>query len=89
MQNEEDVKKLASRSVSIRSIIELWSAAKCTQSLHNSLKSYPLNLSYFAPEKSFKIEVETYGKRFSQKEKVDKIEVNIILIETYNFAMKD
>lgn len=31
--------------------------------------------SYFHPDNSFKIEVETFCKHFSQKEKVAKIEV--------------
>ncbi|KAJ8942253.1 hypothetical protein NQ318_003100 [Aromia moschata] len=74
--SENDVKLLASRSVSLRNCIELWGHANNLQKLHEKLKFYPQNLidQYFQPDKSFKIEVETFCKHFTQKEKVNKIE---------------
>lgn len=49
------------------------------QKLHEKLKCYPKHLMdpYFQPNKSFKIEVETFCRHFTQRQKVDKIEVGI------------
>ncbi|XP_074030901.1 tRNA (guanine(10)-N(2))-methyltransferase TRMT11 [Leptinotarsa decemlineata] len=74
--SEKDVHLLASRSVSLRNCLELWSRAKTVQNLHEKLKNVPPKIMapYFRPEKSFKIEVETFCRHFTQKEKIDKIE---------------
>lgn len=74
--SESDVKLLASRSVSLRNCLELWAHAKTIPDLHNKLKNYPINSlkPYFQPNKSFKIEVETFCRHFTQKEKVNKLE---------------
>lgn len=74
---EDDVRLLAHRSVSIRSCIELWGYADNLETLHQQLKSYPKELmeQYLKPDLSFKVEVETFCKHFTQKEKVDKIEM--------------
>ncbi|KAJ8921986.1 hypothetical protein NQ315_008623 [Exocentrus adspersus] len=74
--SERDVQLLASRSVSLRNCLELWGHEKEVWKLHEKLKCYPRNLMdpYLQPNKSFKIEVETFCKHFTQKEKVDKIE---------------
>ncbi|CAG9826079.1 unnamed protein product [Diabrotica balteata] len=74
--SEEDVKLLASRSVSLRNCLELWAHANTVPELHNKMKKYPHNLlqSHFNPNKSFKIEVETFCRHFTQKEKVEKLE---------------
>lgn len=64
--------------MSLRSCQELWAHSKDTSSLHNVLKNIPKEeiLPYFQPEKSFKIEVETFCKHITQKEKIKKIEVS-------------
>ncbi|KAJ8970387.1 hypothetical protein NQ314_001255 [Rhamnusium bicolor] len=69
--SENDVKLLASRSVSLRNCLELWGHARDLQKLHEKLKCYPKNLMepYFQPNRSFKIEVETFCKHFTQKRK--------------------
>ncbi|CAH1975401.1 unnamed protein product [Acanthoscelides obtectus] len=74
--SEVEVKLLASRSVSLRNCIELWAHAPNVQKLHEELKLYPKSLMqpYVQADKSFKIEVDTFCKHFSQKEKVDKLE---------------
>lgn len=76
-KSEEDVKRLANRSVSLRSCIELWAWANEISDLHKRLQLHPPNFmeTYFLPEKSFKIDVETFCRHFTQKEKVEKIEV--------------
>ncbi|KAG5887574.1 hypothetical protein JTB14_009982 [Gonioctena quinquepunctata] len=74
--SEKDVQLLASRSVSLRNCLELWSHADTLQNLHEKLKAVPHNLisPHFQPEKSFKIEVETFCRHFTQNEKVEKLE---------------
>lgn len=71
------MKVLANRSVSLRSCIELWADEKDSNSLHNTLKNIPKEFfsSHFEPKKSFKIEVETFCRHITQKEKIKKIEV--------------
>lgn len=75
--NEDDARRLTSRSVSLRSCIELYSHSKSILDLHKDLKSYPVEVMapYLGEETSFKIDVETFCRHFSQKEKVDKLEV--------------
>ncbi|CAG9859883.1 unnamed protein product [Phyllotreta striolata] len=74
--SENDVKLLASRSVSLKNCMELWAHGKTVSELHRKMKEYPMHLikHYFEPSKSFKIEVETFCKHVSQQEKVSKIE---------------
>ncbi|KAG8036313.1 hypothetical protein G9C98_003636 [Cotesia typhae] len=73
---EAIIKKIASRSVSIRFCIELWTQASDFSKFHESLRLHSNEkLSHYSHrEKSFKIIVETFCKHFSQKEKVAKIE---------------
>lgn len=58
--------------------MELWGMAKDMQSLHKELKKYPFSSceSYFAADKTFKIEVETFCKHLTQREKIEKLEVS-------------
>lgn len=60
--------------------MELWAWATDIPTLHKNLQLYQNNevQSYFQPDKTFKIEVETFCKHISQKEKVAKIEVLFI-----------
>lgn len=102
LPTEDCVKKIASRSVLLKSCIELWSRAKTETQLHENLKKSLANKtgkwildqnedgsllsnrdvcpsslieSCCPVDKSFKVEVETFCKHFSMKEKVEKIEV--------------
>lgn len=73
------MRKIASRSVSLRCILELWAHGNSINSMHSNAKKFYLEnekclANIFSADKSFKITVETYNKHFSQKEKVDKIE---------------
>ncbi|XP_039960648.1 tRNA (guanine(10)-N2)-methyltransferase homolog [Bactrocera tryoni] len=75
--NEESAIKFASRSVSLRSIYELWGYSDNLKSFHEKLQDSiktKENLMNPYKQKSFKIVVETYNKHISQKEKVEKIE---------------
>lgn len=75
--DESEARKLASRSVSIRSISELWGFGTERSAFHTDLKKNldtMQNSKYFEATSDFKIIVETYNKHFLHKEKVDKIE---------------
>ncbi|KAJ3664594.1 hypothetical protein Zmor_000150 [Zophobas morio] len=74
--SETDLKRLVNRSVSIRSCFELWAHAKNIDDLHQKLRNYPRHLMepYFQKDLSFKIQVETFCKHLTQKEKVNKLE---------------
>uniref|UniRef100_A0A240PL00 tRNA (guanine(10)-N(2))-methyltransferase TRMT11 n=1 Tax=Anopheles epiroticus TaxID=199890 RepID=A0A240PL00_9DIPT len=80
LQNDEAARKLASRSMSLRCIFELWAYSnQGLTNFHEQLRRHiETNGNTLAPHfeanKSFKITVETYNKHFSQKEKVAKIE---------------
>lgn len=72
--------------MSLRNCLELWGHAKNLDELHCVLKQYPQyhTTPYFKPDKSFKIEVETFCKHFTQKEKVEKIEVGLLHSHSVN-----
>ncbi|XP_050297429.1 tRNA (guanine(10)-N2)-methyltransferase homolog [Anthonomus grandis grandis] len=73
--SEGDAKLLTTRSVSLRNCVELWGHETSTAALHTNLREKcEMFAPYFNPNKTFKIEVETFGRHFTQKEKVDKLE---------------
>lgn len=81
LPNDDFAKQLASRSVSIRCILELWSSATNYTDFHQTLRSYidtHLKDESFAKQfhrdVTFRVTVETYNKHISLKEKVEKIE---------------
>lgn len=81
LPDENAARNLASRSVSIRCIFELWASSKCLGSFHTTLKNYlhthrndPSFTALFEKDQSFRMTVETYNKHLTQAEKVDKIE---------------
>lgn len=87
-KTEEDVKRITSRSVSLRCCTELWAYAKSVEELHHNLKSSLPGLpqSYFDCDKTFKIEVETFCKHITQKEKVAKLEVRVNLVNNNAYS---
>ena len=68
------VHQIASRSVSLRCCLELWAMSKELETLHSCLKSYITENIEQHKKQSFKINVKTFCKHFSQKDKVAKIE---------------
>lgn len=76
-QDEAAVRKLASRSVSIKSISELWGQGTTRPTFHSELKKTLASMTdskYFDKSRDFKIIVETYNKHFLHREKVALIE---------------
>lgn len=79
LPDENIVHQVASRAISLRFCLELWAQDKRNEDLHNSLKAHSINNSEAMTrnkKKSFKIVVETFCKHFSQREKINKIEVS-------------
>ena len=71
---ESDLRKIASRSVSLRFIVEVWSNGNGYEMFHQRLKEYPVDQKFTISESSFRMTVETYNKHFSHKEKIQKME---------------
>lgn len=79
MRSEECVRKLASRSISLRGAIELWGHSTDIDDLHRQLKMLDPSTyqPFFQPNLSFKLDVETFSNHLSMTELVEKIEVRI------------
>lgn len=80
---ETDARKIASRSMSVKFCMELWARGQETEGFHYNLQSYLNAHPETANDRPFKINVETFCKHFTQKEKVEKIEVNNMKAEIY------
>uniref|UniRef100_A0A1B0D2G0 tRNA (guanine(10)-N(2))-methyltransferase TRMT11 n=1 Tax=Phlebotomus papatasi TaxID=29031 RepID=A0A1B0D2G0_PHLPP len=79
LPDEESARKIASRSVSLRCILELWAHAKSIPVLHSHVKEViqknpQWGQTIFHRDSSFRMNVETYNKHISQAEKVAKID---------------
>lgn len=79
LPNEHSARLLASRSISLRCIIEHWSHGTTYAAFHSAtLKYITENQAYVeglcSPNNSFKITVETFNRHLSQPEKIEKIE---------------
>jgi tRNA (guanine10-N2)-methyltransferase len=70
--NECEAKKIASRSVMLRFVTELWTSGSSYKEFHDKLRKYEFDEKY--KTESFKFRVETYNKNLKHKEKVQKIE---------------
>lgn len=78
LPSEVDARRLASRSVLIRSIVELWAHGSKIEDVCNELKQFPDQFwdSYGGEDQSFKMNVEIFGKRrVPREEKIAKIEM--------------
>lgn len=83
LSDENAVYQIVNRAISLRFCLELWAQDKQKEDLHDSLKVYSVK-NITREKRSFKIIVETFCKHFSQREKVDKIEVS----KYFNNALK-
>ncbi|XP_017847458.1 tRNA (guanine(10)-N2)-methyltransferase homolog isoform X2 [Drosophila busckii] len=76
--SDEQALQYASRSIALRSIMELYAHGHKMPEFHEQLKTHVQTngqqLEAFFKAETFKVTVETYNKHFSQKEKVAKIE---------------
>lgn len=72
---EKDLRKIASRSVSLRFVSEVWCSGKGYDAFHHEMRNFPINKQPESAESlSFRVTVESYNKRFSHTEKVEKID---------------
>lgn len=78
LPSETIARKIASRAVCMKFCMELWANSTEHEDLDDKLRNYPITeiKKYAGPQKSFKVIVETFCKHFSQREKVNKIEVS-------------
>lgn len=72
--DETELKKLASRSLSLKFVFEIWSHSSTYEKFHEDLKTFSTSIDskYLIP--SFKMSVESYNKRYLHEEKIQKIE---------------
>ncbi|CAB0037165.1 unnamed protein product [Trichogramma brassicae] len=75
LDSEDDARKIASRSILVRYVIELWAFSTDLSGLNVQLQTQEVELVSTHMSSTFKIIVETFGKHFTQKEKIDKIEI--------------
>ncbi|XP_020905697.1 tRNA (guanine(10)-N2)-methyltransferase homolog [Exaiptasia diaphana] len=68
---EDDAQKILSRSLSIKSLYELWGTGKTLAQLCENLKKYPTRRMqpYCSKEATFRINVETYNKKIPQSQR--------------------
>uniref|UniRef100_A0A1B0CAA0 tRNA (guanine(10)-N(2))-methyltransferase TRMT11 n=1 Tax=Lutzomyia longipalpis TaxID=7200 RepID=A0A1B0CAA0_LUTLO len=79
LPDDDCARKIASRSVSLRCIMELWAHSKSIPALHSAVRKVVQDNpqwqeTIFSRNSSFRLNVETYNKHISQAEKVAKIE---------------
>ncbi|XP_075211721.1 tRNA (guanine(10)-N(2))-methyltransferase TRMT11 isoform X2 [Lycorma delicatula] len=76
LKSDNCAKKLASRSICLRSISELWGFADESETLHQQLKNLPEHIikPHCEPHLSFKIKVDMFCNSQTQAEKLKKIE---------------
>ncbi|KAL5014481.1 hypothetical protein ScPMuIL_008751 [Solemya velum] len=74
--SEHLAKKIAGRSVLIKSLYELWSSGSSYEELNRKLKHLPAYLiaPYLKQDQTFRIQVDGYNKKLVQTDKVRKIE---------------
>jgi tRNA (guanine10-N2)-methyltransferase len=87
---ESDLRKIASRSMSLRYIVEVYSTGKSYASFHENLKKYCS--TQFDPnllDQSFRVTVDTYNKHFGHSEKIDRIETMTYLPLTGKIELKN
>lgn len=76
LPSEQCAQQLASRTVLLRSVYELWGHGRSPDELIAKLKELPNErLSpYASPKYSFRLRVDTFGKSISKEEKLKKID---------------
>lgn len=73
--SEKDLQKIASRSVSLRYVMEIYGEGKNYDTFHEHLRQFKLvDTKLLSPESSFRITVETFNKHIKHNEKIQRIE---------------
>jgi tRNA (guanine10-N2)-methyltransferase len=75
LPSEQCAVSIASRSILMRAVYELWGYGSTFDALVSSLKQLPPErMEFCKPDSSFKITVETFSKKISQSHKVQLID---------------
>ncbi|CAH2249702.1 tRNA (guanine(10)-N2)-methyltransferase homolog [Pelobates cultripes] len=76
LPSEEMARKLMKRTVCAKSLFELWAHGKSLEELKESLERHPLEsmVNYLQSNSTYKINIHTFNKTLSQKEKLSKID---------------
>ncbi|GFQ68820.1 hypothetical protein TNCT_8091 [Trichonephila clavata] len=76
VSSPSDIHKIMSRTVLIKSAYELWAKSKTIPELHTHLGSVPKNFiePYIRKDVSFRIMIESFGKKMPLEYKVDRID---------------
>ncbi|XP_064085838.1 tRNA (guanine(10)-N2)-methyltransferase homolog isoform X2 [Macrobrachium nipponense] len=76
MKNENDARKLMSRTMLVRSCYELWGQGCSEEELHSNVKLMPHELlkPHVSHDKTFKVRVETFNRSLKNSEKLQRIE---------------
>ncbi|KAK6156881.1 hypothetical protein DH2020_011129 [Rehmannia glutinosa] len=75
LPSEEMARNVASRSILVKGIYEVWGEGRSFEELEEAIKSYPddRKLPYLTPGSTFRITVESFGKAISFHEQSDRI----------------
>ncbi|KAM7250599.1 hypothetical protein ACFE04_022482 [Oxalis oulophora] len=76
LPSEDLARKIATRSILVKGMYELWGEGSDYEELQESITSYPdeQKLPYLVPESTFKITVDTFGKATSMQEQNNRIQ---------------
>ncbi|PRD28412.1 UNVERIFIED_CONTAM: tRNA (guanine(10)-N2)-methyltransferase-like protein [Trichonephila clavipes] len=76
VSSPSDIHKIMSRTVLIKSAYELWAKSKTIPELHTHLGNIPKNFlePYIREDVSFRIMIESFGKKMPLEYKVDRID---------------
>ena len=76
MASEEEALKIISRSVSAKYCLHLWAEGNSYQDFHSNLKAFPYNeqARWLSEDVSFKVHVESFNRKTSVEERLEKIE---------------
>ncbi|KAL3843728.1 hypothetical protein ACJIZ3_001131 [Penstemon smallii] len=76
LPSEELAQSIASRSILVKGIYEIWGEGRNFEELEEAIKSYPddRKLPYLTPGSTFKINVDSFGKALSSHEQKDRLQ---------------
>lgn len=72
--SEADIRKIASRSVSIKLVAEVWQSGRSYKEFHENLKSHVQFIEPKFKHESFRFVVDTFNKKLNISEKIERIE---------------
>jgi len=76
LNSDDEAKKLLSRSLSTKHCIQLWGEGKSYNEFHSNMRNFPYSqhAQLLSAERSFKVNVESFQRKTSRDEKIQRIE---------------